>query len=306
MHYYIIIIIAIEKPLYTRAKLEVNRPVRCPRKDEHTARKFSSEVELILQTVNENEYQAAVTLLEPPNNKFSKAVFFPKAGMVLGMFATKKTALIQTKVGEGAGDFEDAIRTFPSASYIIGVGVCYAFDQSKYKLGDVIVSEKIIDLANFQFYAKDRVEDRGQIVDVDNDLYRMFCHNLFHDPDFKVSEHRSSRVYSGRIISCPFFLNKEMRGKLHNNMVRTAIGGEMEGGQLLKFQQKRKIKGIIMIKGVSDYADGNKAKDWQFISALAALHYTRSKLQSLRYDSDNFMSSLSKLNDIIKMHDKHD
>ena len=256
-----------------------SRSVPCSKAERPAMKKFSQEVELILQTVNENEYQAAVTLLEPPNKKFSKAVVFPKVGMVLGMFAKKKTALIQTKAGEGAGDFiEDAIKTFPSASYIIGIGVCFAFDESKCKLGDVIVSEKINDLANFKFDAEGRVEDRGQAIDVDNDLYRIFCQDLIHDPDFKVSEHRSSRVHSGRIISHAILLNnKEMRDKLHDE-VRTAIGGEMEGGQLLKFRQKGKIKGIIAIKGVSDYADGNKAKEWQFISALAALHYTRSKL----------------------------
>ena len=276
-------IIAIDTPRYTQDEQEKmyrdSRPAGPCSKAEHTAmKKFSEEVELILQTVNENEYQAAVTLLEPPNKKFSNAVVFPKVGMVLGMFAKKKTALIQTKAGEGAGDFiEDAIKTFPSASYIIGIGVCFAFDKSKCKLGDVIVSEKINDLANFKF-DKGRVEDRGQAIDVDNDLYRIFCQDLIHNPDFKVSEHRSSRVHSGRIISHAILLNnKEIRDKLHDE-VRTAIGGEMESGQLLKFQQKGKIKGIISIKGVSDYADGNKAKEWQFISALAALHYTRSKL----------------------------
>ena len=253
--------------------------MRCPEAERSAMENFSLEVKLILQTVNDNEYQAAVTLLEPPNKKFSNAVVFPKVGMVLGMFAEKKTALIQTKAGEGAGDFiEDAIKTFPSASYIIGIGVCFAFDESKYKLGDVIVSEKINDLANFKFDAEGRVEDRGQAIDVDNDLYRMFCQDLTHGPDFNVSENRSSRVHSGRIFSrAILFNNKEMRDKFHDE-VHTAIGGEMEGGQLLKYQQKHKIKGIILIKGVVDYADGNKAKNWQFTSALAALNYTRSKL----------------------------
>ena len=121
-------------------------------------------------------------------------------------------------------------------------------------------------------------ENRGQTVHVVDDLCRIFCKDLVHDPDFKVCQSRSSEVYSGTIISHPMLVNnKEIRDKLHDE-IRTAIGGEMEGGQLLRFVQKQQIKGIITIKGICDYADGNKAKDWQFISALAALHYVKTKL----------------------------
>lgn len=257
------------------------KPERAPRSGPKFdfLQKFSLEVEVILQTVNENEYQAATTFLKPPDEMFSKAVVFPKVGMVVGMFADKKTALIQTDMGEDAGEFiAEAIGTFSSAVYVIGVGVCYSFDRSKFRLGDVIVSKQVANLAKTKFDAQGRVENRGQIVAVVDDLQRIFCRDLIHDPDFKVCLTRSSQVHSGTIISYPILIdNKEMREKFHDE-IRNAIGGEMEGGQLLKFEQKRKIKGIIAIKGVVDYADGNKAKNWQFISALAALHYTKSKL----------------------------
>ena len=241
-------------------------------------KKFCLEVEVILQTVNESEYQAATTVLEKPGDMFERAVVFPKGGMVVGMFAKKRVALIQTDVGENAFDFiEDATKTFPNAIYVIGVGVCYSFDDVKYKLGDVLVSEQISNLANMKWDAQGRVENRGQTVHVVQDLHRIFCGDLVQDPDFKVCRSRSSEVHSGTIISHPTLVNnKDIRDKFHAE-IRTAIGGEMEGGQLLRFERKCK-KGIIVIKGICDYADGNKAKDWQFISALAALHYTKSKL----------------------------
>ena len=240
--------------------------------------KFRLRIEVILQTVNENEYQAATTVLEKPGDMFERAVVFPKGGMVVGMFAKKRVALIQTDMGENAFDFiEDAIKTFPNALYVIGVGVCYSFDKEKYKLGDVLVSKKISNLANMKWDEKGQVENRGQIVQVVQDLRRIFCSDLVQVP-FKVSQSRSSKVHSGTIISHPMLIsNKEIRDKIHAE-IRTAIGGDMEGGQLLRFEQKRQIKGIIAIKGICDYADGKEAKDWQFISALAALHYTKSKL----------------------------
>ena len=265
-----------------RTKYFASKPRPAPdrgTKEHDFLEKFRLSVEVILQTVNENEYQAATTVLEEPGGMFERAVVFPKGGMVVGMFAKKRVALIQTDVGENAFDFiNDAIETFPNALYVIGVGVCYAFNNEKYKLGDVLVSEQISNLANMKWDDQGRVENRGVIVHVVHDLHRIFCGDLVQDPDFKVSQSRSSEVYSGTIISHPTLINnKEIRDKFHAE-VRTAIGGEMEGGQLLRFERQRKIKGIIAIKGICDYADGNKAKDWQFISALAALHYTKSKL----------------------------
>ena len=62
--------------------------------------KFRLSVEVILQTVNENEYQAAITVIEKPRDMFERAVVFPKGGMVVSMFAKKRVALIQTDVGE--------------------------------------------------------------------------------------------------------------------------------------------------------------------------------------------------------------
>ena len=45
--------------------------------------KFCSRVELILQTVNDNEYQAATTFLEKPGDMFERAVVFPYGGACL-------------------------------------------------------------------------------------------------------------------------------------------------------------------------------------------------------------------------------
>ena len=283
-----------EVPFYKEEEERVTKYLAsspCPPPDKGTkefefAEKFCLSVEVILQTVNENEYQAATTVLEKPGDMFDRAVIFPKGGMVVGMFANKQVALIQTDVGENAFDFiDDAIKTFPNALYVIGVGVCYSFDKEKYKLGDVLVSKQISNLANMKWDDEGQVENRGQTVQVVQELRRIFCSGLVQVP-FKVSQSRRSKVHSGTIISHPTLINnKEIRDKIHVE-IRTAIGGEMEGGQLLRFEQKRWIKGIIAIKGICDYADGKKNKEWQFISTLAALHYTKSKLLIERHFVD--------------------
>ena len=66
----------------------------------------------------------------------------------------------------------------------------------------------------------------------------------------------------------------------------------MEGGELLKFVSENKIAGIIIIKGVSDHADGKKTDQnesmWPFTAATAAFKYAESKLSKVTNLADEF------------------
>lgn len=155
----------------------------------------------------------------------------------MGVFAGKKTALIQTDVGSNLVDYvQDAINTFPSATFAIGVGIGYAFDGAKHKLGDVLVSQKISDLRNLKFNSAGDVIDRVSVV---NSLILVFCKDLTFDEDFIVSNRgRFSKVFAGRYASYTALMNnKEMRA----DAVPEVIGGEMEGGELMRFQQRREL-----------------------------------------------------------------
>ena len=65
-----------------------------------------------------------------------------------------------------------------------------------------------------------------------DELQRIFCRNLVQTPEFPVCETRTSEVHSGTIISYPILqISEQLRDMFHDEL-RTAIGGEMEGGQL--------------------------------------------------------------------------
>jgi nucleoside phosphorylase len=246
-------------------------------KEYRELQKFSREVEIILLTINDNEFHAALNFIEKPVETLEKSVFFPKPNMVVGMFANKKTAVIQTAMGGKCNFYiDEAITAFPEAQFVIGVGVCYAFDSEKHKLGDVLVSDKICDLANLKFTKKGKIEDRGQVLDVVPQLYALFCQDC--DNEYLVTDTRESKVYSGEIESYSSLLDDKVMCNRFHKLHPKAIGGEMEGGVLLDFERKRKIKGVIVIKGVVDYADGSKSKEWQYTAAMAALNYTKTKL----------------------------
>ncbi len=244
---------------------------------------------MIIQTVKESEYQAAVINLEKPSPNFERSVTFPSASglnTVLGCLADHKVAVIHTAAGSDIGDsIEDAIKTFKKAKFIIGVGFGYAFDRTIYKFGDVLVSKKISDLRNWKFDREGKVIDRGERIDVVNTLQDIFCRGLNFDEDFQVAlpvppsdEGRISIAYSGTFASCAVEIgNKEMREKI-GVAVPEVIGGEMEGGELMQFQKKRAIEGVIVIKGVIDFDEDVEENDWQFTAAMAVLAYTRDKL----------------------------
>ena len=61
------------------------------------------------------------------------------------------------------------------------------------------------------------------------------------------------------------------------------IGGEMEGQELaqltcLKNGEDHDVD-FIIIKGVADFGDGTKEKDWQFTASLAAATYAEKRLE---------------------------
>ena len=168
----------------------------------------------------------------------------------------------------------------PNVKYILGVGVCYGFKQD-YKLGDVLVSDQIQELVNPKFHNAEIQDRKGKKLDVEGHLYHTFCTDLRSNPGLEVSDGRQSEVHVGTILSYSALINwKELRDELHH-ITKFAIGGEMEGGELLRFIGKGKIEGVIVIKGVADYGDGEKKKDWQFTAASAAFNYTEYKYQQV-------------------------
>lgn len=285
--------ILVEYPRYnesTQKKLfETNKPEEKPRdaNKQEELRKYSGEIQLILQTVNTNEYQAALTYMKKPSSNFSKAVTYPMIGMVVGTFAGIKTALIKTEPGRDVEQYvQDAIDAYPNARCIIGVGVCYAFKKEDYKLADVLVSKRICDFANSKFNMGE-VENRGPSIQLIHKLEKIFANCPEQYTGIIVSSlNRTAKAASGAFCCSTFLINDEKERDKFFEAVKDLkpIGGEMEGGELIRFDRQKEIEGIIVIKGVADYADGSKSKEWQFTASMAALHYAESQLYQSNWD----------------------
>ena len=262
---------------------------------------FCQEVEVVLHVSNLNEYNAALTFMDAPDvegecgeGKATTYPIDPKVTNVLGMFGKKKmhykkAALVMTLQGKYAKNgIEDAIKKYPTAKCILGVGVCYSFwkqtvaKKSKHhQFADVLVSSACME--NVQF-TTEGIENRGQVVLTHENLRLAFCtEDKYKWDTFKVSkEGRCSKYYVGTILSYDaLFKDARWHDQFHaGGHLDDIIGGEMEGQVLAGMQQNLNVP-IVVVKAVVDYGDNDKGDHWQFTGAMAAFDYTATSLENL-------------------------
>ena len=256
-----------------------------PSEDQHQAVKdfAATEVKVVIQSCNKAEYTAALEAIEcPPLPMFDKPVRYPidKFTIVVGTFAGKNAAIVRTEQGTKCrDDLKTVLPFFPNATMLLGLGVCMGI---KHKLGDVLVGEKI------QLEEKPKVRQGKLQLDGTRKEAKQTMRNVFCDTtgwnNFKctdVPKARISEAFSGCILSSPNLLDDpEIKHGLESE-TQPLIGAEMEGWVLFKYIEKEfpNIETLI-IKGICDYGDGTKNKDWQLTAAKAAMDYARFKLEN--------------------------
>lgn len=250
---------------------------------------FCKKVKFILCTVNPHEFAAATTYITAPDNgpneKNTAIKILPCTW--IGTFAKQLVGLIQTPAGDECKKaIHEAINVFCNAEYIVAVGVCYAFPNQKLEFADVIISSDIYAYGPYRLNQGSEkqsgtVEPRGPRTFMGDTLRDTFCTNPTHVSKFVVSNKpRCAKFKVGSVISCNnLFGDSTIRDQVHQAHL-SGIGGEMEGGELLRLQRDNSRVTVIIIKAVADFADGNKDKRWQFTGAMAAFHYLEYKIEN--------------------------
>ncbi len=95
------------------------------------------------------------------------------------------------------------------------------------------------------------------------------------------SRNENPRIFKGNIASANRVLkNAKRRDQLKANYNVYAV--EMEGSGIADSTWEAEI-GYYVIRGISDYCDGNKNDRWHNYAALAAAAYTRALIEKLPY-----------------------
>jgi len=293
-----------EKPSYdndahSTAIFKKCDPLLCTKTEEHKAvDQFAKQVVIVIQSCNENEYYASLELMKAPeipksdgqSQLFERAVRFPNTiamKIVLGMFAGHKAAIAWTEQGASCErDIRKVLGWFPSTKAILGVGVAFGMKRDAVKFCDVLVAKQIADFGDRPRAEKGGIDARGDVVRTKTALKNMFCKNTIGWEFSCTNTNRLAKVVPGLLVSGPLLLDDATIKQKMLEQFKDAKGGEMEGWILYThivndrdiLKDHPNLEAII-IKGVADYADGEKDKRWQLTAAMAAASYTHFQLK---------------------------
>ena len=284
----------IEEPLKANENDEIKAPKQKVDGINAEYDNFYLRVKYVFSIANDNEFNAATSLVKAPDiegdNGREKLTNISE-GVYIGMVANHPIGLILHGTGRDCQrSLSNGLQLFPNAKHVVAVGVCYGFESNKEKprLGDVLISNRIIDLGSYKVIAE-RIISRGDDVRMRDEIYSVFCRRPNQETDFKIATSRSAKHIVGAFVRGTLLVNDpDMKKKIEEEVRQDTCGGEMEGGELLRLQrdgitmpngdQKRDVQ-VIVIKAVSDLGDGLKKDNWQFIGAQAAFHYATIKMK---------------------------
>lgn len=175
----------------------------------------------------------------------------------LGMFGKYIVAHVQC--GMGSSGRESSIITIGDAinalkpRFVIMIGIAFGVDEEKQKIGDVLISEGIIP------YNCKRIGDsitihRGQNAPSSKTLLSRF--KSIKTWEFLLDDGRKASKIPTQILSGEELIDNKRHRDALATQFPNAKGGEMEGAGVFAACDEKAP--WILIKGICDFADGNK------------------------------------------------
>ena len=298
---------------------------KCSKKDKKKLpqtlkNKILSKVQVLLLTVNDNEYLATYSLLEPIQGHSAVYTYQQKhesdqsgkstnyAIYLIGRYGACVTAAMHSGI---AFVPSLAFHCFPNLGAIINTGVACGVEK-KSSILDIVVSSKVAPYDKARINSdcgKPKALSRGEIIECSPYLKDLVLNEKHTWPHASVevysrlltaNEQKIPKVHFGTIISGPYLVdNKDAKDIILTSFGKEAIGIEMEGAYLFRAINRTKIHGIV-IKSVCDFGDGNKNKDCQPTAAVLAADFVKhilseSKPEMLLLDGKEQMFEEGKL-----------
>lgn len=145
---------------------------------------------------------------------------------------------------------------------VLMVGIAFGADPDKQRIGDVLVSERVVNYETHRANPDGSNTQRGLEGPASTillDRYRSvdgWKHNIKYDDKDYVAKQISGLLLSGEIL----LDNKDLKAKLLA-AYPTAIGGEMEGAGIYAACDNHQVNHWIIVKAVCDFGDGLKNID---------------------------------------------
>lgn len=158
---------------------------------------------------------------------------------------------------------------------VVMVGIAFGADESKQKIGDVLVSDKILPYDSQKLYENETIYKESS-KEVGFQLLNAF--REYREWNYSLPDSAQSAVHVGSILTGSKLINNyEFRSQLLKDFASSKpIGGEMEGQGIYSISRLSGISEWIIVKGICDwgYKKDNPNKDeHQKIAANAAVNY---------------------------------
>jgi nucleoside phosphorylase len=242
---------------------------------------------IIILTFNEIEFEQVLKLFT------ERPAVFPGdniTGYDLGMYGHYKAVAVRVPEQGELGAYAAAERAWsswaPAAIFIVGIGYGAKPDDGQ-ECGDVLVSGEVQDCNRVrkELGSPETLNRGSRVYNASRSLYQKA-----YDLDTAYAKVKKAagwpNVHFGKLLSKDALINDlSYLTELISRVDRGAVGGEMEGAGLGDFAYRcgEKFKWII-IKGISDFADGNKGvskKKRQTLASKNAAIVAKALIESL-------------------------
>ncbi len=268
------------------------------RTSEPSGRMPDLRADILLITVTKVEAQAVLRLFAKETGQVSQRHYIgDKTYFDLGVLSGARIVMVQSEMGTlGPGGallvVDEGIRIL-SPSAVIMAGIAFGVDDKKLHIGDILVSQQLLGYE----LQKIAVGNEGQVAIILRGDRPRASTRLLDRFRSGVLDWDGAKVEFGLLLSGDKLVdNQNFRDELCK-LAPDAIGGEMEGTGLYSAAQQRKVDWIV-VKAISDWADGKKGQDEstrQQLAAENAVHFTLHVLRQGGFVADTTDAPASSL-----------
>lgn len=257
--------------------MEINKIINLDEEHLYLEEKFSdldnfrSLTCILLITATDIETKILHHMMHPlQGKKFLVKTYNGNQTYYIGIFGKYPAVSVQCEIGSiGRSSsiitVNDSIGSwFPKA--IVMPGIAFGIDSKKQNIGDVLISEAIIPYDNKRVGSND-VIFRSPIPLSGQILLNRFrnCKKFYN----VLENGENAKIQICHILSGETLIdNLEFRDKIIREFPN-AKGGEMEGAGVFTAASSAKLECII-VKGICDFADGNKSENKHEFQKIAA------------------------------------
>lgn len=214
----------------------------------------------LIVTATDTETEATHKKLAPLNGFASILQSYDEANTYFcGTFGKYKVVHVQSNMGAIGRDsaimtISNALRTL-SPRFVIMIGIAFGIDDQKQKIGDVLVAEGILPYDNKR--VGKTIIQRGQQAPTSKILLNRL--KSIKTWQYLINDSILAEKIIAPILSGEELIDNLDRRKELVNEFPTSKGGEMEGAGL--FAACDGSVDWILVKGICDFADGNKGQN---------------------------------------------